>query len=67
MADNLNMAGISLNDGKQPNGMPRSAYIPPHLRGQGRGGQSPMGMDGAEGAPRDNNPGLGASAWGPAP
>ncbi|KAL9617426.1 MAG: hypothetical protein Q9160_007783 [Pyrenula sp. 1 TL-2023] len=68
MADNINMAGLSLNDGRQANGMPRSTYIPPHLRGQGqgRGGPPPMGVDGADGVPRDG-PGLGASAWGPPP
>jgi ATP-dependent RNA helicase DDX3X len=63
MADQLNMNGLSLNDSKHagPNGgMPRSTYIPPHLRG--RGGGPPMNnMDGAGPAPGAAN--LNGSAW----
>ncbi|KAL9112469.1 MAG: hypothetical protein Q9227_003311 [Pyrenula ochraceoflavens] len=73
MADNLNMAGLSLRESQHANGMMggggRSAYIPPHLRAQqGRGGP-PMGMDGSGTPPPGSkpNPGLANSAWGPAP
>jgi len=69
MADQLSMNGLSLNDSKHagPQGgmNGRSAYIPPHLRGSGRGpppSGPPMGMDGAP--PAGPNPGLQQSAWG---
>jgi len=64
MANSLDMNGLSLNDSKHaqdgPGPMPggRSAYIPPHLRGQGRG---PPMMDGAGPAPAAA--GLNGSAW----
>jgi ATP-dependent RNA helicase DDX3X len=61
MADQLNMNGLSLNESKHANGIPaRSAYIPPHMRGQA-GGPPPMSMDGA---PHGSDLGLGGSAWG---
>jgi ATP-dependent RNA helicase DDX3X len=61
MADQLNMNGLSLNESKHANGIPaRSAYIPPHMRGQA-GGPPPMSMDGA---PHGSEMGLGGSAWG---
>jgi ATP-dependent RNA helicase DDX3X len=64
MADQLNMNGLSLNESKHaggPNGMPRSTYIPPHLRGRG-GAPPPMdNMDGAGPAPGAAN--LNGSAW----
>ncbi|KAI1621273.1 ATP-dependent RNA helicase ded1 [Exophiala viscosa] len=64
MADSLNLNGLSLNDSKHAQGGPgpmpggRSAYIPPHLRGQGRG---PPMMDGA--GPDPAAAGLNGSAW----
>ncbi|KAK4941342.1 DEAD-box ATP-dependent RNA helicase [Elasticomyces elasticus] len=64
MANSLDMNGLSLNDSKHAQGGPgpmpggRSAYIPPHLRGQGRG---PPMMDGAGPAPAAA--GLNGSAW----
>lgn len=62
MADQLNMNGLSLGESKHANGMPptRSAYIPPHMRGQPGPGPAPMGMDG----PPPAGAGLGGSAWG---
>ena len=71
MANQLDMASLSLKDSQHANGslpMGRSTYIPPHLRG--RGGPPPMGqMDGpASGpSPAAAEPGLGGSAWGPTP
>ena len=64
MADPLSMNGLSLNDSKHANGIHngRSAYIPPHLRGQTRSGP-PMGLDGMT-PPAVGNPGLTGSAWG---
>ncbi|KAI9821618.1 MAG: DEAD-box ATP-dependent RNA helicase [Thelocarpon impressellum] len=67
MADQINMNGLSLED-TQPNGFggkPRSAYIPPHLRGSMAAGPAgpagpPPGMDGAP-------PMMNGSAWGPPP
>jgi ATP-dependent RNA helicase DDX3X len=62
MADGLKMNGLSLNDSQHAPSHPagRSAYIPPHLRGQARGppGPAPVGFDGSGPAP-------GVNAWGP--
>lgn len=71
MADQLDMNGLSIKDSQHaPNGFPaRSAYIPPHLRGQ-MGGPAgppgpPPGMDGPP--PMINGGGMSGSAWaGPA-
>jgi ATP-dependent RNA helicase DDX3X len=70
MADSLNMNGLSLNDSKHaggPGGINgRSAYIPPHLRGQpAPRGPPMMGMDGAGpgSMPNGGPQGLNGSAW----
>jgi ATP-dependent RNA helicase DDX3X len=61
MADQLNMNGLSLNESKHANSIPaRSAYIPPHMRGQA-GGPPSMSMDGPSSG---SEMGLGGSAWG---
>lgn len=69
------MGGMSLQEsqhapkGGQPNGFAeRSAYIPPHMRGQQRGppppGPGPAAFDGpAPGPPMGN--GMNGSAWAP--
>ena len=62
MADHLNMGGLSLGDSQHANGIGRSAYIPPHLRGMGA---APPGMDGPP--PPAMNGGMNASAWGGLP
>jgi len=62
MADQLNMAALSMKDSQHANGFPpRSAYIPPHLRGQ-MGGPAgpPPGMDGP---PPMMNGSMNGSAW----
>ncbi|MCJ1406617.1 DEAD-box ATP-dependent RNA helicase [Ptychographa xylographoides] len=62
MAESLNMNGLSLGDSQHANGMGRSAYIPPHLRGVP---QPPPGMGGP---PPSMNGDMNSSAWaGPAP
>jgi ATP-dependent RNA helicase DDX3X len=62
MAEQLDMGRLNLNDSQHApqNGFngERSAYIPPHLRG--RPGQAAPPMNGG-------GPGIGGSAWGPAP
>ncbi|KAI9841160.1 MAG: DEAD-box ATP-dependent RNA helicase [Sclerophora amabilis] len=70
MADQLHMNGLSLEESQHANGFagpghpPRSAYIPPHLRGSMGGPQGPPpGMD----APPIMNDGVNGSAWGPPP
>ena len=69
MADNLKMNGLSLNDNQNGPSHPagRSAYIPPHLRNQSRGGppRGPpaMGYDGTGPPPGPGGP---PGAWGPA-
>lgn len=74
MADNLKIGNLSLNDSQHaPNQTGRSAYIPPHLRGQARqaaAAESAAGptVDGADGpAPGQNGrpAGMNASAWAP--
>ena len=71
MGDQLNMNGLSLNDsahapGGQQNGMERSAYIPPHMRGQARGPAPPGGPNGFDGGPPGPGPnGMNGSAWAP--
>ena len=64
MADQINMGGLSINDGAQQ-GPPQGnrSYIPPHMRG--RGGPPPGGPQGGppamNGGPGPN--GIGNSAW----
>ncbi|EZF28125.1 hypothetical protein H101_08194, partial [Trichophyton interdigitale H6] len=75
MADNLKIGNLSLNDSQHaPNQTGRSAYIPPHLRGQARqaaAAESAAGasaVDGPDGpAPGQNGrpAGMNASAWAP--
>lgn len=71
MAEQLDMGRLNLNDSQhapQQNGFghqERSAYIPPHLRG--RGGAPPPMNGGPPPAVNGGGPGLGGSAWGPAP
>lgn len=73
MPDNLKMNGLAINDAQNGPGQPgpggRSAYIPPHMRGQPRGpapgpapGPPPMGYDGSGPPP---GPGAPPGAWGP--
>ncbi|KAF4995540.1 hypothetical protein FGRMN_5083 [Fusarium graminum] len=65
MADQINMGGLSLNEGGQqgaPNG--GRSYIPPHMRRQGGG--PPAGPGPAAGGPPPGAPaanGIGNSAW----
>ncbi|KAI6612949.1 DEAD-box ATP-dependent RNA helicase [Pyricularia oryzae] len=70
MADQLNMAGLSVGGGSPGNG-PRS-YIPPHMRGKvgGPGMNGPQngpqnggGPPGHDGPPSSVNNGLNNSAW----
>ncbi|EHY51810.1 ATP-dependent RNA helicase ded1 [Exophiala dermatitidis] len=70
MADSLNMNGLTLNESKHAPQGPmtgRSAYIPPHLRGQpGSRGPPVAVMDGAGPRPANGPPatqGLNGSAW----
>lgn len=76
MADQVNMAGLSLKDsqhappadhqGPQSNGFgERSAYIPPHMRQRG-GGPPQQGPNGFDGGPAPVPNGTNNSAW-PAP
>ncbi|KAF3481634.1 ATP-dependent RNA helicase DED1 [Arthroderma uncinatum] len=78
MADNIKIGNLSLNDSQHaPNAAGRSAYIPPHLRGQARQaaaadpapGPAPVeAMDGHAPAPGPQNgrpAGMNASAWAP--
>ncbi|KAK2868066.1 hypothetical protein FQN49_003187, partial [Arthroderma sp. PD_2] len=78
MADNIKIGNLSLNDSQHaPNATGRSAYIPPHLRGQARQaaaadptpGPAPVdAMDGHGPAPGPQNgrpAGMNASAWAP--
>ncbi|EXJ78961.1 hypothetical protein A1O3_08461 [Capronia epimyces CBS 606.96] len=74
MADSLNLNGLSLNDSKHAPQGPmiggRSAYIPPHLRGQ-PGARAPptTGMDGAgplpggDSIPQPATQGVNGNAW----
>ncbi|KAI9810510.1 MAG: DEAD-box ATP-dependent RNA helicase [Phylliscum demangeonii] len=71
MADNLNMAGLSLAESKHANGygmsLPqRPAYIPPHLRGNLVPG-APLPPPGMDGPPPMINGSMAASPWGPPP
>lgn len=70
MAEQLDMGRLNINEPQhapQQNGFnqERSAYIPPHLRG--RPGGAPPPMDGPPMMNGAGGPGLGGSAWGPAP
>ncbi|KAH7069532.1 ATP-dependent RNA helicase DED1 [Paraphoma chrysanthemicola] len=68
MAEQLDMGRLNLNDSQHaPNGFngERSAYIPPHLRGR-PGGAPPMN-GGPPPMMNGGGPGVGGSAWGPAP
>ncbi|KAI9788673.1 MAG: DEAD-box ATP-dependent RNA helicase [Peltula sp. TS41687] len=65
MAEQLNMAGLTLADSKHANGYAgspaqRAAYIPPHLRAAAGGPPGPPGMDGPP-------PMMNGSPWGPPP
>lgn len=68
MANQLDMASLSLKDSQHANGnlpMGRSTYIPPHLRG--RAGPPSIGqMDGPPG-PNSGSGGELRNAWGPTP
>ncbi|KAL2367420.1 ATP-dependent RNA helicase DED1 [Blastomyces gilchristii SLH14081] len=64
MANGLNIGSLKIDDPQHPPGpnpTGRSAYIPPHLRGNVA--RPPMGLDGS--APAQGGPGLNASAWAP--
>jgi len=70
MADQLNMGGLSINDGSGGPGGPgphqgQRSYIPPHMRGKmggANGGPPPMNGPPANGPPANMN-GLNNSAW----
>jgi ATP-dependent RNA helicase DDX3X len=72
MADQINMGGLSLNEGGQQGGPQQGgrSYIPPHMRRQGGGppagpppaGPTPGGPPDMNGGPPAAN-GIGNSAW----
>lgn len=68
MADQLNMAGMSLNDSQHaPNngGFERAAYIPPHLRGRPQQMGGPPMHDGSMQMNGGPGPMQGGGAWAP--
>ena len=64
MADQLDIAGLSMKDSQHANGFPRSTYIPPHMRGQMGGPAGPPGpLPRMDGPPPMMNGGMNGSAW----
>lgn len=62
MADQINMAGLSLGDQPQPTG--QRSYIPPHMRGKmGGGNNAAMGPGPVPGPSPAAMNGLNNSAW----
>jgi ATP-dependent RNA helicase DDX3X len=65
MADQINMGGLSLNDGVQQGpAQGQRSYIPPHMRRQGGPPQGgPPAMNGGPSPAGPGPNGLGNSAW----